>query len=85
MRALVEEVISAVAVAEIVKLPRFPGTDSRSNLFLIDEHFDCAQISTEVTRIGIRLHQLRGCDLRVSLRGGRQAMPEPLLQLEQAH
>jgi len=37
---LIEEVISAVAVTEIVKLPRFLCTDTGSNLFLVDEHFD---------------------------------------------
>ena len=52
---LIEEVISAVAVAEIVKLPRLRGTDSVSHLFLIDEHCDRPQIPSEVTCVLIRL------------------------------
>src|SRR5260370_31566705 len=85
VRTLIEEVISAVAVAEIVKLPRLRGTDSVSYLFLIDEHFDRTKIPSKVTCVRIRLHQLRWCDLCVPLCGGRHPVPEPLLQLEQTH
>ncbi len=70
---------------EIVELPRFLCTDTGSNLFLVDEHFDRPQIATEITRIGIRFHQFRRCDLRITLCRGWQTMSEPLLQLEQAH
>ena len=35
--------------------------------------------------IGMRFHRLRWRDLSVSLRGGGQPMPKPLLQFEQAH
>ena len=68
VRALVKEVISAVAVAQIVEFPRYLGTDSGSHLFLIDENFDCSQISTKVPSIRMRFHQLRWHDLRISLR-----------------
>jgi hypothetical protein len=64
-------------VAEIVKFPRFLGTHPGSNLFLIDEDFDRSQISTEVSRIGIRFHQLRWRDLGVPLSGGWQPMSKP--------
>jgi hypothetical protein len=37
-------------LAQIVEFPRFLGTHPRSNLFLINENFDCPQIATEVTR-----------------------------------
>src|SRR5258708_22280775 len=40
---------------------------------------------TEVAGIRIRFHQLRWRDLSVSLRGGGQPMPKPLLQFEEAH
>src|SRR5260370_17763585 len=85
VRTLIEEVISAVAVTEIVKLPRLRSTDSVSYLFLIDEHFDRTKISSKVTCVRIRLHQLRWCDLCVPLCGGGHPVPEPLLQLEQTH
>src|SRR5712692_3525520 len=85
VRTLIEEVISAVAVAEIVKLPRLRGTDSVSHLFLIDEHFDCPKIPSEVTCVRIRRHQLGWRDFCVPLSGGRQPMAEPLLQLIQTH
>ena len=85
VRTLIEEVISAVAVTEIVKLPRLRSTDSVSYLFLIDEHLDRTKIPSKVTCVRIRLHQLRWCDLCVPLCGGGHPVPEPLLQLEQAH
>src|SRR5207249_2283214 len=85
VRTLIEEVIGAVAVTEIVKLPRLRSTDSLSYLFLIDEHFDRPKIPSKVTCVRIRLHQLRWCDLCVPLCGRRHPVPEPLLQLEQTH
>src|SRR5712691_8173332 len=85
MRALIEKVIRAVSVPEIVKLPCFIGSNTRSHLLLIDEHFDGAQIPAEVTCVRIRLHQFRRRDLCVPLCGRRHPVPEPLLQLEQTH
>src|SRR2546425_2190203 len=76
---------TCIAVAEIVELPRFIGSDSRTHFVLIDEYFDGAQIPAEVTCVRIRLHQLRRPDLCVPLRRGRHPVPEPLLQLEQTH
>jgi PadR family transcriptional regulator len=51
MWALIEEVIRAVSVPQIVELPRFIGSETRPYFLLIDEHFDRSQISTEVTSV----------------------------------
>ena len=40
VRALVEEVVRAVAVAQIVELPRLVGRASASDRILIDEDLD---------------------------------------------
>src|SRR5215471_21355423 len=60
-------------------------SESRSNLFLIDQHLDRTKVSAKIPSIGIRLHQLCRRDLRVSLCRGRQPMPKPFLQLKQTH
>jgi len=48
---LIEEVVCAVAMPEIVELPRFLSPDTGSNLFLINENFDRSQISTKVPSV----------------------------------
>lgn len=75
VRTLIEEVISAVAVAEIVELPHFIGGDSRTHFVLIDGYFDGAQIPAEVACARMRFHQFRRPDLCVPLCGRIRPRP----------
>ena len=68
VRALIEEVVGAVAVAEIEELPRFFSSQSLANNVLVDQHFDGADIPLEVTGLFVGFGQLRRVDLRVVLR-----------------
>src|SRR5260370_36751666 len=77
VRTLIEEVISAVAVAEIVKLPRLRGTDSVSYLFLIAEHFARTKVPSTVTCARILLHRLRWWNRPVALTGARSPLAAP--------
>ena len=43
---MIEKIVRAVAVAEVIKLPGFFGAKARSNLFLIEEHFNEPQLDT---------------------------------------
>jgi hypothetical protein len=52
MRALIEKVIRAVAVPEIVELPRLIGGTTIPHQLLIDKHFNGTKIPCEVARIG---------------------------------
>src|SRR5271157_1340970 len=85
MRTLIEKVIRAVAMAEIVELPRLVSCTTIPYQLLIDKHFDGTKIPCEVARIRIRFGELRRRDLRIVLccRWGR--VPEPLLQFKQSH
>jgi len=51
VRALVEEVVGAVAVPEVVVLPRFVGRPARPDRILVDQHFDRAQVGLVVTTV----------------------------------
>ena len=55
VRTLIEEIIRAVAVPEIVKLPRLGSSGAAPDQLLIDKYFDGAQVSCEVAGIRIRL------------------------------
>src|SRR5437588_3439879 len=85
MRALIEKVIRAVAVPEIIELPRFGSGTTTPHQLLIDKHFDGAKVPCEITRIRIRLGQLGWGDLRIVLRRRWSCMPKPLLQFEKSH
>jgi len=77
-----KQVRSLVAVAEIVKLPRFVYRPSAAHDFLAHKHFDGTKIALEVPSVSVRLSQLRWCDLSVMLGCSRRAVAEPLLELE---
>ena len=84
VRALVEEVVGAVAVPEVVEPPRLarrrrPVPDGVP----VEEQFDGAQITAEIARVLVGPGKLGRRDAGVVLRGGRRAMPEPGLQVEQ--
>src|SRR5579859_4927140 len=85
MRALIEEVIRAVAVPEIVELPRLVGGTTIPHQFLIDKHFNGTKVPCEVARIRIGLGELRRRDLCIVLCRRWSGMPEPLLQFKQSH
>ena len=75
MRTVVEEVISAVTVTQVIVLPRLTvGGRLITNGLLIDQDFDDSDIELEVASLSVRPGQLRGSDLCVVLRGvGRAA------------
>jgi hypothetical protein len=50
--ALLKKIVCAVAVTEVVELPRFVGCSSAANDFLVNEHFNCTQVPFEVARVG---------------------------------
>ncbi len=65
MWALVEEVIGAIAVTEVLEFPWLIGWSSASNGILVDENLDCSQVSGEVSSILVGLCEFRRCDLCV--------------------
>ena len=79
MWALIEEVIGAVAVTEIVELPRFVGRASASDRILIDKDFNCPDVPGEVAGILVGLGQLGWRDPCVMACGFGRAVTEPLL------
>jgi hypothetical protein len=83
MRALIEEVIGAVAVPEIVEAPRFTARDAGTDRVLIDEHIDRAQIALKVLRVCVRARQLRGRQSRIVLRGLRCGVTKPGLEFKE--
>jgi hypothetical protein len=80
--ALVEEIVRAVAVSEIVELPWLVRRSPAPHHLLIDEHFNRTQVPFEVPSIGIGLCQFRWRDLCVVLRGCGRGMAKPVLQFE---
>lgn len=67
MLALLKEVVGAIAVAEVVELPRFGCGASAADQILIDQDFDGAKVAGEIARIGIGLGELQRRDFRVML------------------
>ena len=60
VRALVEEVVRAVTVAEVIEPPRFSlGRGAALDRVLVDQHLDRADVPAEVAGVGVRLGQLR--------------------------
>ena len=80
MRALVEEVIGAVTVAEVLKVPRLALRTSASDCILIDEDSDGSDITSQGASVLVRFGELRWCDLCVKARRFGRAMPKPLLE-----
>lgn len=68
MRALIEEVVGAVAMAEVVELPRFIGWAFVSDGILIDQDLNSPDVPGEVTGILVGPGQLGWRDLRVMTR-----------------
>ena len=56
MRALIEKVIRAIAMAEVIELPRLCDSTAIPNRFLVNKHFDGPKISCEILSIGITCH-----------------------------
>jgi hypothetical protein len=53
VRALLEERVAAVPVAEVVVLPGFPGRDGTGgDRFAVDEDFDGPDVAGEVPGVG---------------------------------
>jgi hypothetical protein len=72
---LLEEVIRAVAMAEIVELPRLGDGPALANRLLIDEYFDRPDVLGKITSIDIRLCQLGRGDLDVVPRASGELWP----------
>lgn len=83
MRALVKEVVGAVAVAQIVELPRLFGGLPTQNKLPINQNLDRAHIAREIAGITERLRQLRGADIQVMLCRVCPLVPEPALEFKQ--
>jgi hypothetical protein len=71
-RALVEEIVRAVAMSEIVELPRLVRSPPAAHDFLVHKHVDGTEVPHEISSIGIRFCQLRRCDLCIMLRRCRR-------------
>ena len=65
MRALIEEVVGAVAVTEVVQLPWLVRWASASKGILVDKNLNGSDVSGEVARILVGLCQLRRRDFCV--------------------
>ena len=86
VRALLEEGVGAVAVAEVVVLPGLAGRrGAGGDGVAVDEDLDGPHIAGEVARVVVGPGQRGGADLRVELGGLRRPVAEPGLQLEQRH
>lgn len=83
MWTLVEEIVRAVAVSEVVILPWIPFRDALFHSFLINEHADRPQIPLEVSCLGVRARQFRGRDFCVILSRIRRTVPQPRLKLKE--
>src|SRR5215213_4369173 len=84
MRALVEEVVGAVAMTQVVEAPRLAlSGGAAGDRILIDEHLDGAHVAGEVAGVGIRLRQTGGGDPGVVLRGLGRTVSQPGLELEE--
>src|SRR5205814_10608322 len=85
MLALLKEVVGAVAMAKIVKLPRLRCGASTSHQILIDQNFDSPKVACKIACIRVGLGDLQGSDLGIVLSGRWSRMAQPLLQLEERH
>ena len=86
VRALLEEAVGAVAVAQVVVLPGLArGRGAGGDRVAVDEHLDGAHVAGEVAGVGVGPGQRVRGDLGVVLGGVRGAVSEPGLQLEQGH
>ena len=83
VQALIEEIVRAVAVAEIVELPRFVRWASASDSILVDEDFDRSYVPSEVACILVRPGQLGWRDLCIVACRFWRAVSKPLLQFKQ--
>ena len=73
-------------MAEVVVLPGLAaGGGAGGDGVAVEEDLDGADVAGEVPGLGVGLGQRVRGDLRVVLGGGRRAVPEPGLQLEQGH
>ncbi len=62
------KIIGAIAVAEVVELPRLAlGGHPTPDRLLIDEHVNHADIASKIVRIGVGFGQLGGRHLDVVL------------------
>src|SRR5579863_410482 len=83
MRALLEEIISAEAVSEIVELPWLGTGPATTDHFLVHEDFNRPKVPLEITGISIGLSQLRWGNIRIVLRRCWCAVTQPFLQFEE--
>src|SRR6516162_4683527 len=66
--ALPEEVVSAVAVPEIVVSPWFPLRGGAAyDRTAVDEHLNGSHVTLEIVGVSVSLGQLRGSDLGIVL------------------
>ena len=75
VRALVEELVGAQAMAEVVVAPGLSVGDRLLQGVLVDQHFDRAQVACEVSGVGIGLGELGRGDGHVVLSRGRRTVP----------
>jgi hypothetical protein len=71
MWALFEEGVVAVAVAEVVVLPRLAVGGAGGDGITVDEDLDGAHVAGEVARVAVGAGQRGGADLSVELGGLR--------------
>lgn len=85
MRALGEEVVAAVAVAQVVVLPGLFAAGGRTGEdgFAVDEDLDGADVAGEVVGLAVGGAQGALQDFAVVAGAGRVFMAEPLLQVSE--
>jgi len=74
MWALLEEVVGAIPVSQIVKFPRLARGASVAYDLLVNEYLDCTEVPREIACIGVGFRELRRSDLGIVLRCGRRAV-----------
>ena len=85
MRTLIEEVVAAKSMAQIVILPGCTCRGPFENNVVVDQDFDRAGVSGEVTGILIRCGEFGRADVQVVLSRIHPLMAKPALQLHQRH
>jgi|SRR5579862_6731046 len=82
VRALVEEIVSAVTVAKIVEFPRFLSRLSVQNSLSIDENVNRADIACKISGVAEGLRHFRGADVQVMLGGVGPFVAQPALEFK---
>ena len=79
MSTLVEEIVRAISVPEVIILPWFPCAQSLPHGGLIDQNVNRPQITFEISGIVESPRQFRRFDVGIELSRYRTSMTQPRL------